>query len=176
VIDANGQITYANGAGPHSPATIGNFTGLGTTSGTLDGAVPPSEVTTNPVIIGVVSVNTADNNNNNEPHTITTINTTVLPAVQDATGGATNIQPPAATTTPGALASLDNGGDSSEPNTSDSATTLIADSLNGAPSNSTSLIAGILKQQNTTAGANTPHGVPPVDQDFSSWGNEALWQ
>jgi len=175
VISANGQITYTNGTAPHSPATIGNFTGQGTVAGTLTGAQPPSDVTTDPVIIGVVSVNTADNNNNNGNNNVTTINTVVVPAPTEPNGGATQV--PSATATPGALASLDNGGDSSSPNTSDSATTYIADSLNGAKqTGSTTLLSGMLRQQTPTSASNTVHGVPPADQDFSSWGNEALWQ
>jgi filamentous hemagglutinin family protein len=177
VINANGQVTYTPGKAFTSPATIGNFTGTGTTSGTLDGATPPSQVNTNPVIIGITTTNTADTNPNQGHTDITTINTTVVPAAQDTTGGATNVPPPTASTTPGVLGTLDNGGDSSEPNTSDSATTVIADSLDGArKAGSTTLLNGMLKQTNPTSSANTVHGVPPADQDFSSWGNEALWQ
>ncbi len=177
VVSANGQIILVNGTGPKSPATIGNFTGLGTVTGTVTGAQPPTNVvTTDPVIIGVVSVNTADNNNNNGNNNVTTINTTVVPAGSEPNGGAAAVVP-TATAQPGALASLDNGGDSSTPNTSDSATVVIADSLDGArKSASTTILAGMLKQTVPTAASHTVHGVPPADQDFSSWGNEALWQ
>jgi hypothetical protein len=40
---------------------------------------------------------------------------------------------------------------------------------------SKTLIPGLLKQfVNLTP--NNPHGVPPADVDYSSWGNEALWR
>ncbi len=83
---------YTNGKAPTSLATIGNFTGTGTTSGTLTGASPPSQVNTDPVVIGITTVNTADNNNNNGNNNITTINTTFLPP-QD-TGGVPNMPSP----------------------------------------------------------------------------------
>jgi hypothetical protein len=78
---------------------------------------------------------------------------------------------------PGPLATLDDGKENSGPNTSDTATVVIADSLDGAkkPTSSTTLMNGMLKQTMPGAGSNL-HGVPPADQDFSSWGNEALWQ
>ncbi|MBL6938464.1 MAG: filamentous hemagglutinin N-terminal domain-containing protein [Alphaproteobacteria bacterium] len=178
VISANGQITYTQGKATTSPATIGNFTGSGTVSGTLDGATPPSQVNTNPVVIGVTTTTTANTNPNQSNNSnVTTINTTVVPATGDTTGGATNVPPPSASTTPGALETMSNGGDSSEPNTSDSATTVLADSLDGArKAGSTTLLNGMLKQTSPTSASSTVHGVPPVDQDFSSWGNEALWQ
>ena len=56
VIDANGQITYTDGTAPHSRGTIGNFTGQGTVTGTITGAQPPSDVTTDPVVIGNIAV------------------------------------------------------------------------------------------------------------------------
>jgi hypothetical protein len=36
-----------------------------------------------------------------------------------------------------------------------------------------SLIPGVLTQ---ILVSETAHGIPPADQDFSSWGNEALWR
>ena len=91
-------------------------------------------------------------------------------------GKGTNTAVALETSAPGPLASLDNGGDSSTPNSSDSATVVIADSLDGArQAGAQSILAGMLRQ--TVAGkGGTVHGVPPADQDFSSWGNEALWQ
>ncbi len=173
-IDANGNITYTNGTAPHSRATIGNFTGHGTAEGTLTGANPPSDVTNDPVIIGNIASNTANNgsNTNAPPATIATV---VITTEQAAT-----IAPTATTVStapPGPLASLDGGGDTSPPNASDTATVVIADSLNGAkkPTGSTTILAGMLKQTVPTA-TGAVHGVPPADQDFSSWGNEALWQ
>jgi len=39
--------------------------------------------------------------------------------------------------------------------------------------NSTSVIDGLLVR---VPAGNTPHGVPPYGQVYSSWGNEAFWQ
>jgi hypothetical protein len=100
----------------------------------------------------------------------------VVTNTDEGNGGAAAVGAGLQQATPGPLASLDNGGDSSAPNTSDSATVVIADSLNGAlkAASSQTILAGMLKQ--TVPGNNTVHGVPPADQDFSSWGNEAFWQ
>jgi filamentous hemagglutinin family protein len=173
-INANGQVTYTNGTAPHSTATIGNFTGQGTTSGTLTGAQPPSAVTTDPVVIGTIAANTANNGSGND--NITTINTVVVAPTTTESGPTTTVTASLATATPGPLAAMDNGGDSSTPNTADSATVVIADSLDGAKKapGSQTILAGMLRQ--AAPASNTVHGVPPVDQDFSSWGNEALWQ
>jgi hypothetical protein len=40
---------------------------------------------------------------------------------------------------------------------------------------SKTIIPGLLKQF-VTLTPNNPHGVPPADVDYSSWGNEALWR
>jgi hypothetical protein len=55
---------------------------------------------------------------------------------------------------------------------------VIADSLDGSkkPTASQTIIVGVLTQTGSTGFGQTVHGVPPADQDFSSWGNEALWQ
>jgi hypothetical protein len=44
------------------------------------------------------------------------------------------------------------------------------------PSRRVSIIAGLLSQLLPAVGANVPRGIPPADQNFSSWGNKALWQ
>ena len=171
-IDANGQITYTNGLAPHSPATIGNFTGEGSVTGTLTGAQPPSDVSTNPAALGVIASNTANNKSNTND--ISLINTVVVIPPDNAPEGATQI--PGETTAQGPIATLE-GGDETSSNPSDTATVVIADSLDGSkkPAGSQTIIAGILKQTTPFAGQSA-HGVPPADQDFSSWGNEALWQ
>ncbi|MEI9995549.1 MAG: filamentous hemagglutinin N-terminal domain-containing protein [Rhizomicrobium sp.] len=182
VIDANGQITYQDGPGPHSTASIGNFTGQGTVSGTLSGATPPNEgggggdVHTDPVVIGVIVTNTAGNNPPGNPP-ITTIYTIVTTPTDEDNGGATAVTASLEAVKPGPLASLDdNGVDGATPYSADSATVVIADSLDGAkkPGSTLILLPGMLKQ--TGPGQGGLHGVPPADQDFSSWGNEALWQ
>ena len=78
--------------------------------------------------------------------------------------------------TPGPLASLDsNSSDSESSHPSDSATVVIADSLDGAKkAGSSTILPGVLKSSPASGGG--MHAIPPADQDFSSWGNEALWQ
>jgi hypothetical protein len=53
-------------------------------------------------------------------------------------------------------------------------------SLSGAPGSvhvpTAVLIEGLLRQFQPAPGGLTPHGVPPVGQVYSSWGNEAFWQ
>ena len=167
VINANGKITLTNGTAPSSPAEIGNFTGFGTVSGTISG-VPPS----NPIgagALGVIVSTTANNQSNTNG--ITTINTIVVQPPANGGGGATNTAGGQ-----GPVAQLE--GDSSPPNTSDNATVVIADSLDGTkkPTVSQTIIAGVLTTSGSSGFGQTVHGVPPVDQDFSSWGNEAFWQ
>ncbi len=59
---------------------------------------------------------------------------------------------------------------------SDSVTVEVADSLSKPrPSVSHILIGGVLREFPTTEGK-TPRGVPSADEEFSSWGNETLWQ
>ena len=173
VINANGQITYTQGSAPHSQATIGNFTGQGTVSGTLTGANPPSDVTSNAAVIGVVVNNTAGNDSpTDHGNGITTIQTVVVPEEGPSGNSAVTLE----TATPGPLASLDsNSSDSESSHASDGATVVIADSLDGAKkSGSTTILPGVLKS--SSASGSGMHAVPPADQDFSSWGNEALWQ
>jgi hypothetical protein len=70
----------------------------------------------------------------------------------------------------------DNEGDT--PNTSDSATVIVADSLDGSTEAAITwqILGGYLTQIIPAAGGLSVHGIRSVDQDFSSWGNEALWQ
>ena len=139
---------------------------------TLTGATPPTGVTTDPVAIGNIAVNTADNGS---PTTNVPVITTVVITDTEEGGRPTVTAVALETSPPGPLALLDNGGDGAEPNTSDTATIVIADSLDGTKKTSGSqfFMGGMLKQ---TVPGSAIHGVPPADQDFSSWGNEALWQ
>jgi hypothetical protein len=56
---------------------------------------------------------------------------------------------------------------------SDSATGDLGQSLSGHRHGAVSLIPGVLTE---VADTQTAHGIPPANQDFSSWGNEALWR
>ncbi len=176
VINANGNITYTPGTGLNSQATIGNFSGQGTVTGTLAGANPPSQITNDPGTIGVVVASIAGNKPAGNG-AITTIATMVVSGVEQ-NGGASTLIARIEASPPGPLASLGGGGDSSTPNTSDNATVVIADSLDGAKKAGVTqnIIAGMLSQSNPVSAGHTVHAIPPADQDFSSWGNEALWQ
>ena len=173
LVDANGNIVLANGSAAHSPAEIGNFTGNGTVSGTVGGVAPPgSTVINDPVTQGVIVSQTATP----PASPITTIETDVVPAgpIVPVTAGAPDVQTPAAQ---GPIAQLsDNEGDT--PNTSDSATVIVADSLDGSTKAAITqqILGGYLTQIIPAAGGLSVHGIRSVDQDFSSWGNEALWQ
>jgi hypothetical protein len=79
------------------------------------------------------------------------------------------------TSAPAPLADL--AGENVEGHTaSDTLTLSVANSLaKSKPPVSRILLGGALREFPTTAGR-SPHGVPSADQEFSSWGNEALWQ
>jgi filamentous hemagglutinin family protein len=71
-------------------------------------------------------------------------------------------------------------GEAELPTSSDVLTQSIGGSLDGKPNPQSSrtlqLIGGLLSQAIRVPGAATSRGVPPADQNFSSWGNRALWQ
>jgi filamentous hemagglutinin family protein len=172
-IAANGNIVLTNGSAPDSKAGIGNFIGQGTSNGTVDGVQPPpSDVINDPAVQGVI----VSQASGPPDISITTLDTEVLPVPPDANPGAAG-GGSANSGAPGPIAEL-SGGDGTSGNPSDGATIVIADSFNGAgkPPISQSILAGLLTQVVPTGAGQTVHGVPPADQDFSSWGNEALWQ
>jgi filamentous hemagglutinin family protein len=191
--DVSGDITVlspdafviTNGTAPGASAMIGGATGDGTVTGTINGVSPTPP--------------------NNTQQTTSTVASLITPTPTPGSGGsniviATPLTPPqdsGATSTgltdnttaaPNPLQQMadssDNGDsdyEASEP--SDTATVTLGKSLNSGPSGHSkpgttvtlTLIPGMLKQV-VSLGPNAPHGVPPADQDYSSWGNEALWQ
>ncbi|HXP31978.1 MAG TPA: filamentous hemagglutinin N-terminal domain-containing protein [Stellaceae bacterium] len=83
--------------------------------------------------------------------------------------------------TPGTLESLSQqapgGGNApvvDPPQVTDSVA-MALDKFRNLPASARTIISGILTENLQTAD-NGPHGVPPADQDFSSWGHEAAWQ
>jgi hypothetical protein len=177
VVDANGNITLTNGTAPNSPAEIGNFIGTGTATGTVAGVTPPgSTIINDPVTQGVIVSQTAA-----PPSTpITTIETDVVPTgpinlpTAPGAGASPDTQGPISQ---GPIAQLSNS-DGDTPYASDSATVIIADSLDGSTKAAITqqILGGYLSQIIPAAGGLSVHGIRSVDQDFSSWGNEALWQ
>jgi hypothetical protein len=74
----------------------------------------------------------------------------------------------------------DNDSEASEgKQSSDAVANSVGQSLNGKRAKglrvAQTVIPGLLKQV-VLVNPNRPHGVPPADQDYSSWGNEAFWQ
>jgi filamentous hemagglutinin family protein len=69
---------------------------------------------------------------------------------------------------------------SEEPTPATAVANTVGQSLSGAPGSVPSftsvLIQGLLRQFDPPPGAARPRAVPPVDQIYSSWGNEAFWQ
>jgi glutamine cyclotransferase len=67
-----------------------------------------------------------------------------------------------------------------EPTPATAVANTVGQSLSGAPGSVPSftnvLIQGLLRQFDPPPGAARPRAVPPVDQIYSSWGNEAFWQ
>jgi hypothetical protein len=151
----SGGITTSSGAGPLEVLTESSTstgTGASETSGTGTSAV-------------VVTANA---------FTVTTSSG----ASQGGTGGA-------AGTSAGTSPATQPGSET------DSTTNSIATSLGGAPASGeggkpVALVNGVLSQTPTPPGAACsasssstackPHSVPPADQEYSSWGNEAYWQ
>ncbi len=173
-IDANGNIVFIPGTGANTNASIGNDTGNGTVSGTITGYSPaPPFTPTDPATNGVVASLTSQ-----DPSTTGNLGTFYdeyqLPPESDA--GATGLLVVASDEGNNAIETLagDEGG--GENTASDSLTTSVADSLSKSkPSNSQTIMSGLVHQL-VPVGSNTPHGVPPADQEYSSWGNEALWR
>ena len=172
LIDANGNIGLTKGSAPNSPAVIGNFTGNGTEAGSVGGVTPPgSTIINDPVTQGVIVSQTTT------PPTspIVTIETDIVPTgpIDHPTTPSTGPSPDAQ----GPIAQLSNS-DGDTPYTSDSATVIIADSLDGSTKAAITqqILGGYLSQIIPAAGGLSVHGIRSVDQDFSSWGNEALWQ
>ena len=136
--------------------------------------MPPATIINSPETQGVIAGQSTQGSDTNP----VTIETEVVPITVEQGPGASETVASLSASTPGPLESLSNGGDSSSPNETDGATIVIANSLDGdaRPSGTQTFMLGMLKQVTPATAGNAIHGVPPADQDFSSWGNEALWQ
>jgi len=169
-IDANGNVTIIPGTAPGSNGSIGNLTGDGTVTGSVTGFVSPSDAALN----GAVNTTT---NGTNTPKNLTNTNDVYVPPNNESTNDIVYSAAFLTTNDKGdnAIETL-SGGDNGDETSSDTLTVTVANSLTKSKgSNSQTVIIGMLKQY-TPLGSNTPHGVPPADQEFSSWGNEAFWQ
>ncbi len=184
---ANGQVTTVDGTAPNSPATIGNATGSGTVSGTVTGLPvppppppPPPPVGSDLQTIGVIASLTATSST---PTSDDTNIVTVTPAetVEASTQPAGQTNPAATSSSASSPIAAMSGGEGETATASDTATASLGQSLTpgstkpGAPVATRTLITGVLRQVVPGAATRTPRGVPPANQDVSSWGNEALW-
>ena len=187
VTSSNNALVTGSGAGSY--ALIGN----GDDQAQVVTPPPPSnpppaspgtiqtQVANDPQTIGfVASQNAATSALSNDSANIN-VNTVVLVVNPPTTNpGATTVTASVSSSSSNPIATLTGqGGQNNEPaSASDTATTTIASSLNGSskPPISHPLIPGVLSQITQASATKNVHGIPPADQDFSSWGNEAFWQ
>ena len=153
------------GKAPGSSTGLGNATGIGSVTGTL----PNSGVNA-----GTQGSVASINQNSTGPTNFNISLVTVTPQVtllNFADKGTTSQGP-----TPfDQLA--DNSGSEGQI-ASDSVSQSVGQSLGDGKTiyvTSKTLIPGMLKQI-VTLTRNNPSGIPPADEDYSSWGNEALWR
>jgi len=171
-IAANGTIVVTSGKAQNSQALIGNAIGTGTVTGTVTGYQTTGPIDPqDPVVNGVVATTIADNN----PSDLIVITGNQQPVLIEEEPVAPVLVATADTSGPAPLAEL--AGENVEGTTpSDSLTLSVANSLSKSkPTTSRVLLGGSLREFSNTTNR-SPHGVPSADQEFSSWGNEALWQ
>jgi len=168
-------VTIDNGTAPGTDTMIGNDTGFGTVTGTITGYTPASTNPTNtPGGNGAVATTTQTQ----ITPTDTDVNVvTVTPETNDTT---TNNQPAPINQPPGPLNQLADNGNSEGTDPSDALTSSLGQSLDARAHNAPitvvkSIIPGVLSEV-VMKDPHGPHGIPPADEDYSSWGNEALWQ
>jgi filamentous hemagglutinin family protein len=176
VVPNQGSVTLTNGTASSSSAGIGNGIGTGTVTGTVTGFTaetppppPPPEEPSIDDVAGVAGV-------------LTVLSQSPAPsALTDLAGG----PPPGDMGGPVMMMAMSMGMEGTlesqeEPAPSDAVANSVGNSLSGAPGSVPSrtivLLGGLLRQTISAPGATTPRGVPPADQDYSSWGNEAFWQ
>jgi filamentous hemagglutinin family protein len=177
-------VTVTDGTAANTTAMIGGATGDGTVTGTITGYSPPSsgsQQQTSTIAALTTQTTTPSGSGTN----IVIASPLLPPQNSDANSSGLTDNTTASPSPLQQMADASDNGDSGYEGTqpSDTVAVSLGQSLNSgssghAKSSATvthTLIPGMLKQV-VMVGANTPHGVPPADQDFSSWGNEALWQ
>ncbi|HEY1709272.1 MAG TPA: filamentous hemagglutinin N-terminal domain-containing protein [Rhizomicrobium sp.] len=166
--NASGEtVTLTNGANPNSDANIQNAIGQGSVSGTVTGFQSGGDITSAPATVGTIVSLT--NGPPPPPPPTDTLPEVILTSETPA---------PTTTTTSSAASPIAQmtGGDT-DVKPSDQAAASVGNSLNGGKRPAaTILLGGILRQQATGGEAVKPHAMPKADEDYSSWGNEALWQ
>jgi Repeats of unknown function (DUF5649) len=163
----SGTITLVQGRAKGAVALIGNaIGGDGTVTGTITGYTPPPPPPTDTIDPGTIV-------------SLTTPTPTPVNQLLNLVIGSEDVPPPdtglvdvATTTTPNPLQQLADDSSYEGQETSDDASSDLGRSLNGQ-THAQTIIPGVLTE---VSNAGTPHGIPPADQNFSSWGNEALWR
>jgi hypothetical protein len=159
------KLTYDPGKAPGASSGFGNATGQGSVSGTV--ASSGVDASTQGSVASITQTST---------------NSTTTFSFTTATASPTYVQQLASIDTIGNTkgpSPLEQLSDNSEQTTvSDTVADSVGKSLGEGKTiavSSKMLIPGLLKQF-VTLTPNQPHGIPPADVDYSSWGNEALWR
>jgi len=180
------SIVVDNGTAPGASATIGGATGDGTVTGGIDGYTPPAPPGGTQLQTSTVASLTTQTPTPAGGGTDIVISTPITGPDGTGTGGTGSTDDTTSAPSPiQQMADASDGGDSGYEGTqpSDTVTVSLGQSLNSGSGGHTkpgatvthTIIPGMLKQV-VMVGTSSPHGVPPADQDYSSWGNEALWQ
>jgi filamentous hemagglutinin family protein len=190
-VRSGGTIYLNHGVPDTSPALIGHQTASGGTTagnvsivGNIGGYTPPDLTPPpppldDPAVSGIITVLSS-------PSATFTVSPLLLtqPLLVIEAGGVAPLMamPLAVQQSPLLALTGEEGGDpgSEAEVAADELAASVGSSLDGTtgqrPSRRVSIIAGLLSQLVPAVGANAASGVPPADQNFSSWGNKALWQ
>jgi hypothetical protein len=174
------DVTIINGTTPGSDSMIGNVTGFGSVSGTIIGYTP-GESTTTPIDTPAGNGAVATTSQTQVTPTDTDVNVVTVTPENNGTDQPDSIPPPPPINQPpGPLDQLADNGNSEGADPTDALTSSLGQSLDTRAHNAPitvvkSIIPGVLSEV-VTKDPHGPHGVPPADEDYSSWGNEALWQ
>jgi len=189
--DVSGDITIMspdaividNGTAPGSSAMVGGATGDGTVTGTIDGYTPPNNSQQQQQQTSTVASLTTQTPSPTGGGSNIVVSTPILgPPASDASNTGLTDNTTASPSPIQQMADSSDNGDAGYEGTepSDTVTVSLGQSLSGGHTKpgttvTHTIIPGMLKQV-VMVGTSSPHGVPPADQDYSSWGNEALWQ
>jgi hypothetical protein len=192
--DVSGDITITSpdavvvtgGSATDASAMIGGATGDGTVTGSVTGYTPPPPSNNSQQQQQQTSTVASLTVQTTAPGpTDIGLSTPILGPSDTGNGGVTDTTPSSTPNPIQQMADASDNGDSGYEDTqpSDAVTVSLGQSLNSGSSGHIkpgttvihTIIPGLLKQV-VSLGPNAAHGVPPADQDYSSWGNEALWQ
>src|SRR5665213_3294019 len=177
----NTNVTATDGTAPGTSAMIGNNTGTGTVTGDVSGYPNTPTVPTTSTEVAQTNGSIASVRQNLISWTDTSITiVTVTPEVGTQGPGDTGESTVSQGPTPLEKMADSDGSNSEGEQASDNLATSVGQSLTSGGHKGTvtitrTLIPGVLTQV-VTVGSHNPHGIPPADEDYSSWGNEALWR